>query len=422
MPWTRCPLVLLLGPLSAFAPLTIDIYLPALPQLAHEFDASGTQIQLTLTACLAGLALGQIVVGPLSDAWGRRRPLLTGLALHAGTSILCALTTSPCELLALRFLQGTAAAAGIVIARAIVADLQQGAAAAHLLSKLMVATGLGPVFAPVLGGQLLRVMDWRDVLGVLAAIVTVLLGMVAIALPETLPRERRRPSSARQTVRAFSSLLRNPGFISHTMVGALSFAAMFAYVSQSPYLFQREYSLTPQQFSLLFAINGLGIALAGRINATLLRHHSPSQLLHIGLMTSIVGSTWLLAVVAAGWGLSAVAIPLFVAVSSFGLVAPNACALALAAHGESAGAGSASALIGLLQYALGALVAPLAAFGGRASLSMASTVTALSLAAAVAALAAERASRQSARIPRMGPLTSSHARNGTRESGQRGAN
>src|SRR3954452_15644812 len=199
-------LALLLGGLSAFGPLSLDMYLPGLAQLGRELDASASATQLTLTACLAGLALGQLVAGPLSDRLGRRRPLLAGVALYAGASLLCALSPSIAMLILLRFVQGAAGAAGIVIGRAVVRDLYEGDAAARLFSSLMLVGGVAPILAPVIGGQLLHVTDWRGIFVVLAALGTALFAAAFLALPESLPPERRSGDGLAGTGRALRLL------------------------------------------------------------------------------------------------------------------------------------------------------------------------------------------------------------------------
>jgi MFS transporter, DHA1 family, multidrug resistance protein len=360
----RLRLVLILGSLSAFGPLSIDMYLPGLPQLSRDLGASPSAIQLTLTACLTGLALGQLVAGPLSDRYGRRRPLLAGVAAYAVASALCALAPSVALLVLLRLVQGAAGAAGIVIARAAVRDLHAGDAAARFFATLMLVNGLAPILAPVVGAQLLKVTDWRGVFVVLAAIGALLLSAVALGLRETLPAERRRAGGVRETATTLRRLAADRVFVGYALAAGLAFGAMFAYISGSPFVVQDIYGASPQGFSAVFAVNALGIVTAAQISGRLVGRVSPRRLLWTGLGLGATGGVALLVVVAVGGlGLAAVLVPLFAVVSSIGLVLPNASALALADHPTTAG--SASALIGVLQFAVGALVAPLVGIAGK---------------------------------------------------------
>ncbi|HEY2637245.1 MAG TPA: Bcr/CflA family multidrug efflux MFS transporter [Solirubrobacteraceae bacterium] len=360
----RLRLVVILGALSAFGPLSIDMYLPGLPELARDLGTSPSAVQLTLTACLAGLAFGQVLAGPLSDRLGRRRPLLCGIALYAVTSALCATAPSVAVLTGLRLLQGFAGAAGIVIARAVVRDLHSGAAAARFFSTLMLVNGIAPILAPVLGAQLLKVTSWRGVFIVLAVVGALLLAMTALGLRETLPPERRRAGGVRETARTLWRLARDPSFMGFALAAGLVFGSMFAYIAGSPFVVQDIYGGSPQGFSAIFAVNGVGIVVASQVAGRLVGRYGPMVLLRFGLIMCATGGVVLLAVFAVGGlGLWAVLPPLFVSVSSVGVVLPNASALALADHPEVAG--SASALLGVLQFAIGAVAAPLVGIAGK---------------------------------------------------------
>ncbi|MFD7505632.1 Bcr/CflA family multidrug efflux MFS transporter [Streptomyces sp. NPDC059850] len=375
-------LLIVLGALSAFGPLSLDMYLPALPALARDFAVPDAAVQLTLTSCLIGLAVGQLIAGPLSDRWGRRVPLLIGLAGYLVASVLCAFAPNVTALTGLRAVQGIAGAAGIVISRAIVRDLYEGTAAARFFSLLMLVNGLAPILAPVLGGQLLRFTSWRGVFVVLAVIGVVLLAATLAVVGETLPPARRRRGGLGQTVGSFGALLRDPGFVRPALAGGFAFAAMFAYISASSFVLQKTYGLDPQQFSIVFAVNALGIAVLGQGNARLLRRRSPSALLRAGLALCAAGGGALLLSVLADLGVAAVLVSLFALVSSIGLIMPNSTALSMSGHPEVAG--TASALLGLLQYALGGIAGPLAGLGGDgAALPMALAIAA-SAGAAVA--------------------------------------
>ncbi len=361
----RAELVLLIGALSAFAPLSIDMYLPGLPAIADDLGATPAEVQLTLTACLLGLALGQLIAGPLSDTFGRRRPLLAGLALYAVASLLCAVAPSIWLFVVLRLLQGLGGAAGIVISRAVVRDHYQGSAAARFFALTMLVNGLAPILAPVIGGQLLLITTWQGVFLVLAAIGAILFLFAAFRLRESLPPERRRSGRFADVMRSYRGLLSDLGFMSYVLASALAFAAMFAYISASPFIVEDLFGQSPQAFSIFFAINALGIVVASQISGLLVGRVAPVRILTGGLVIAAVGGVLLVGVAAAGLGLAGILVGFFMVVSSYGFVAPNAAALALADQPHQAG--SASALLGACQFLMGAIAAPLVSIGGTAS-------------------------------------------------------
>ncbi|MEV7415961.1 multidrug effflux MFS transporter [Streptomyces sp. NPDC089919] len=371
-------MVLVLGALSAFGPLSLDMYLPGLPQLAGDFGASAADAQLTLTACLLGLALGQLVAGPLSDAVGRRRPLLWGLAGYALASVLCAFAPSVGALTGLRFLQGVAGGFGIVISRAVVSDRYSGTAAARVFSLLMVVNGSAPILAPLFGGQLLRLTDWRGVFCALSVVGALILAGAALVLRETLPPESRGGRGIGETVRGFGRLLRERRFLGETFTSAFGYGALMTYIAGSPFVLQQVYGLSAQQFSLAFGANALGIVVLGRLNGLLLRRLSMRTLVGYGVLLLVSGAALLMTSVLAGLGPAGVLPALLLIVSSMGLLGPNTAALAL--QGRPRTAGSASALLGLCQYALGGAAAPLAGLSG--------TTSALSMAVVIAVCAA----------------------------------
>jgi MFS transporter, DHA1 family, multidrug resistance protein len=389
---SRARVVVILGALSAFGPLSIDMYLPGLPSLGATLDAPAWAVQLTLTACLAGLALGQIVAGPLSDRFGRRRPLIAGVAAYAAASLLCALAPSVFALVVLRLVQGVAGAAGIVIARAIVRDMHSGVAAARFFSLLMLVNGLAPILAPVIGGQILRVTTWRGVFVVLAAIGVALAVAAAAGLRETLAPADRHPGGVAETLGTFRRLLGDRDFVGHALACGLSFGAMFAYISGSPFVLQDIYGASPQLFSVMFAANALGIVAASQANRALLRRADPRALLRGALGVQAGAGVALLVAVAAGAGVWPIVVLLFVVVASVGVVFPNATALALADHPRVAG--SASGLLGVLQFIVGAAAAPLVGVGGTGTaVPMATVIAALGVGGLVCAtlVAADRA-------------------------------
>jgi DHA1 family bicyclomycin/chloramphenicol resistance-like MFS transporter len=372
-----------LGCLSALGPLSIDLYLPAFPSLAREFGSTESQVQLTLTACLVGLALGQLFVGPLSDAMGRRRPLLVGLAVYVAASAGCALADSTTALVAFRGLQGLAGAAGVVISRAVVRDLYAGSAAAQFFSRLMLVVGLAPILAPVLGAELLRFTSWTGLFWVLAATGVLLLGIIGFGLRETLPAERRREGSLRDTARTYASLLGNRVFMGYALSGGLAFAGMFAYISGSSFVLQDVYGVSAQAYGVLFGLNALGLTLVSQVNGRLVGRISPRRLLWTGLGVTAVGGVLLVSAAVTGvGGLLAITVALFLVVSGIGFVMPNSTALALADHPEAAG--TASALLGASQFVIGAVAAPVVgAFADGTALPMSLVIASTGLAALV---------------------------------------
>ena len=368
---SRLKLVLMLGAITAFAPLSIDMYLPALPALARDFGTGPSEVQLTLSTFFFGLAFGQAIIGPLSDAIGRRRPLLIGLAAYTVASMLCAVAPSITALVAFRFIQGFAGAAGMVVARAIVRDLHTGVAAARFMSVLMLVSGLAPILAPVIGGQLLQFSPWQGIFWVLAAFGGMLVAVTWSGFRETLPADRRQTDGLRGTASTFRLLLTDRVFVGYALACGLSIAAVFSYIAGSSFVFQDVYGVSPQGFSLIFGANAIGLVAAGQINGRLVGRVEPMRLLTLGLATSAVGGLALLAVVASGeagraLGIVGFVVPLFFVIAPIGFIMPNASVLALSA-GPPKVAGSASALLGLLQFGLGAAVAPLVGIAGSAT-------------------------------------------------------
>jgi DHA1 family bicyclomycin/chloramphenicol resistance-like MFS transporter len=371
-------LIVILGSLSAFAPLSIDMYLPAFPGISADLRAGPSAVQLTLTTCLVGLALGQLVAGPLSDTLGRRRPLLVGLIVYTVLSAACVAVPSVYVLVGLRFFQGLGGSAGLVIAAAAVRDRYAGVAMARFLSTLTLVTGLAPILAPMVGGQLLRLVSWRGVFVVLTAIGAALLLACYFWFDESLPPERRHAGGLGATMRSFGRLLADRSFTGYALAGGLGFAAMFSYISGSSFVLQDIYGLTPQQFGLVFGGNALGLVIASQANRWLVDRFPPRRVLAGGLCVCLAGGVLLVGAVLGNWGLPAILPGLFCVVASIGVITPNARALAMVGYPDLAG--TASALVGALLFAIGGLVAPLIGVGG--------TTTALPMATVIAALAA----------------------------------
>ncbi|HEY0640251.1 MAG TPA: multidrug effflux MFS transporter [Pseudonocardiaceae bacterium] len=362
--------VLVLGLLIALGPLTIDLYLPALPAVSGQLAAGESAVQATLTGVLLGLAFGQLLIGPLSDAFGRRLPVLIGLAAHAVASLLCALAPTIETLIAARTLQGFAGAAISVAVMATVRDLFSGRRAAGVLSHLMLVLGVAPILAPTLGGWMLTVTDWRGLFWVLGAGALALLPLAYFGLRETLPRHRRRPARPSATLRTYRTILADRTFIGLVLIAGLTMATMFSYVSGSSFVLQGVYGLDEQTYGLVFGMNAIGLIAATQLNPVLLRRFTPQRILLGALVAAAVSVTALVFAAATQAPLALLVVPLFATASSCGLAFPNAPALALSRHGEAAG--SAAALLGAAQFGVGALVAPLVgAFGSGSALPMA---------------------------------------------------
>ena len=369
----RLRLILLLGSLIALGPLAIDTYLPALPAFTGDLAASPSVVQLTLTGTLIGLALGQLIIGPLSDTLGRRGPLLAGIAVHAVASALCAVAPTVGALGALRVLQGVGAAAGSVVAMAIVRDLFTGRAAATLLSRLILVMGVAPIVAPALGGEILRFGSWRWVFGALAAVSVVLLAVAARQLRETLPSQRRRPAGLASMARTSLRLLRDRVFVGLVLVAGLGFSALFAYIAGSSFVFQEQYGLSQQAFGLLFGVGAFWLIAATQLNAYLLRRSEPRTLLLVAIAFGVFAGAVLLVAASTGLGgLFGLLVPLWLVLAAVGLAIPNAPALALSRHGEAAG--TAASLLGAAQFGIGGVVSPIVGALGNDAVAMGTVV------------------------------------------------
>lgn len=357
MPQTR-HLVLLLGAIMALGPLTIDMYLPALPRLGEVFSASEAQVRLTLGAYLAALALGQLVYGPLTDRYGRRRALLVGLAIYTLASVGCAVAASIEALIVMRVLQALGGCAGMVVVRAVVRDLYDPQQAARTFSLLMLVMGAAPILAPVVGGQFLHWADWPWIFVLLAVYGTVCFIAVQRVLPETLDEDTAIANRAlpwRAIFSDYHGLVRHRSFITYALTGGFGFASMFAYISGSPFVLMTLHDVTPAGFGLYFGAIAFSFIACSQVNARLLRRWEPRQLLAGGMLTYLAGALAVMVVTALAPGsLLALMVTLTVALGALGFVAANATALALAAFSRQAGI--ASALLGTLQLGVGAVM------------------------------------------------------------------
>ena len=354
--------IVILGSLAGLPPLAIDLYLPALPSLTHGLRAAASTGQLTLTAFVAGMAAGQLVAGSLSDAHGRRGPLLLGLGAYVTATALCAAAPSVWTLLVLRALEGAAGGAGVVIGRAVIRDTHSGAAAARVFALMVMVTGTAPVVAPLIGGQLLRVTDWRGLFAALAALGVLQLIGVAAWLGETLPPERRDRTGLRLGLGRFRTLLGDRRFVADAGALTLAFGAFFAYISASSFLLEDIYGVSPQTFSYVFALLALSFVITGNIGGRLVSRAGARRLFGLGLALCGVASIGALVAVATGAGLAVLLVFLVAVNVGNGLVWPNGTAVAMGQTG--AVAGSASALMGVSQFGLAAIVAPLVGVAG----------------------------------------------------------
>ncbi|MDT5386675.1 MAG: transporter, family, multidrug resistance protein [Mycobacterium sp.] len=371
---SRAKMIVVLGLLVALGPLTIDMYLPALPRIADELSVSSSVAQLTLTGTLAGLALGQLVIGPLSDSLGRRRPLMAGITLHMVASVMCLFAPNIATLGLARGLQGVGAAAAMVVAIAIVGDLYVDNVAATVLSRLMLVLGVAPVVAPSLGAAVLLHASWHWVFAVLVVLAGALLLVAALALPETLPAAHRRPLRVRGILATYGELLRDARFVILVLVAALGMSGLFAYIAAAPFVLQGRYGLDQQSFALVFGAGAVALIGATQLNVVLLKRFTPQTIVVWALVASSLAGLFFVGLTAAGvGGLSSFLVPVWLILAAMGLVIPNAPALALSRHPDAAG--TSAALLGAAQFGLGAAVAPLVGVLGNDQFALALAMT-----------------------------------------------
>lgn len=358
----RTRFIILLGTLTALIPFTIDMYLPAFPMIANVFETTASNVQLSLTATLLGLAVGQVIAGALSDMHGRRKPLIISLLLYALASAACMFAPNIYLFVVLRFAQGLAASAGLVISRAIVRDVSSGAELTRLFALLMVVNNLVPLLAPSVGSGILLFADWRGVFLVLTVLGIVLFLITTFRLPESLPVEKRVPSNLTATFSNFLAILKNRQFTGYALAQGFLIGGVFAYVSGTPFIYQNIYDVSPQAFSLLFGMNGIGLLIGSYAVGRFTNVLSEKRFLEIALYIATIAGLILLIVVSIEGPLWAVAAPIFVFVTSIGVV--GTASFTLAMESQSHVAGSASALLGLLPFILGAVSAPLVGIAG----------------------------------------------------------
>jgi DHA1 family bicyclomycin/chloramphenicol resistance-like MFS transporter len=379
-------MIVVLGALVALGPLTIDMYLPALPKIADDLSVSSSVAQLTLTGTLAGLALGQLIVGPLSDSLGRRRPLMAGIVLHMLASLLCLFAPNIAVLGVARGLQGVGAAAAMVVAIAVVGDLFAESVAATVLSRLMLVLGVAPVVAPSLGAAVLLKASWHWVFAVLVVLAAGLLVLAALALPETLPASHRRPLKMRSIAATYVEVLRDVRFDILVLVGALGMSGLFAYIAGASFVLQGHYGLDQQAFALVFGAGAVALIGATQVNVVLLRRFGPQTIVLWALVAaSLAGVVFVGLSFAHIGGLPGFVVPVWAILAAMGLVIPNAPAVALARHPDAAG--TAAALLGAAQFGLGAVVAPLVGVLGNDEVALALVMTTGIVIALLASLA-----------------------------------
>ncbi len=342
-----------LAMLSAFAPLSIDMYLPSFPMLTQVFGTDVSRVQLTLSAFLLGFGLSPLVYGPFADRFGRRPTLMVAATLYIGASVACALATDIDHLIALRFLQALGAGAGPVIVRAIIRDLYTHEEAARTMSLMMVIVGAAPMLAPLIGGALLTEFGWRSIFWTLSGFGLICMMMIQVALRESLPSHYRRKLAFGTTLGGYGSLLVNARYLGFVLTGALLFAGMFAYLSGSPFVFIELFGVSERLYGVLFAMNVAGMVVTATVNSRLVRRYGPRKMLRAGvIIVALTGVALLVVGISGVGGLPLVMIALFPLFCALSLVAPNATASALQDFPHMAG--TASALAGSLQFGLGA--------------------------------------------------------------------
>ncbi|MHA3702662.1 multidrug effflux MFS transporter [Jatrophihabitans sp. YIM 134969] len=370
----RLRLIVILGALTALGPLTVDTYLPALPAITEDLHTTDGAVGLTLTATLIGFALGQLLVGPLSDSIGRRRPILAGAALHVVASVACALAPNIATLTAFRVVEGMAASGAAVVAMAIVRDVAQGRAFLVMMSRLLLVMGAAPVLAPTLGSQVLRFTEWRGVFVMLAVIGSVVLVVTAFLLPESLPAAARRRGGIGASTRAYGALFRDRSFVGLALVAGLSMSAVFGYVSGSSFVMQQTYGLSVQEFGLAFGAGSVALIVGTQLNPRLTARWSSAGVLGVALVLALLGGVGVIVAATTGVaGLVGLLIPLWVVLFGVGVVLPNAPALALNGKGESAG--TAAALLGAAQFGVAGLVGPVFGAVGVTATTMGLVIT-----------------------------------------------
>ncbi|MFD2700671.1 multidrug effflux MFS transporter [Paenibacillus shunpengii] len=356
---------LLLSAFSALGPFTVDMYLSSLPQMTDYYGTSASMIQASLTASLLGLGIGQLVTGPLSDVHGRRNPLLISMILYSIASIACAFSPNIGIFIVLRFIQGFVASAGLVISRAIVRDRYRGVEMVQFMSVLTMISNIAPLISPTAGSAVTTFTSWIGVFIFLGILGLLLTGLTAWKINESLPVERRVPSSFSEVLNNYSSLLRNRSFMGYALVNGILFSGVFAYVAGTPFIYQNIYGISPQLFSILFALNGLGIIIGSQFVKRLAGRWEEDRIIQSGLLLACIAATVALIFVLSHGPFIALFSSIFLFAVSIGIIGPVSFTLAMESQGHIAG--SAAAILGSLQFALGALSSPIVGVAGETS-------------------------------------------------------
>lgn len=353
----RALYIVLLGALTALGPFTIDLYLPAFPVLEQDFQTTAAAIQLTLTGTMIGFAVGQLVVGPLSDQLGRRLPLIIVTALHVLASAGAAFAPDLVSLSVARFFMGVGAAAGGVVAMAIVRDLFGGKRLVVMLSRLALVSGVAPVVAPLIGAALLTVMPWQGIFIVLSVYGAVMLVSTLLVIPETLPPARRHEKGTTTTWQRYRTVLTDRVFLGVLVIGGMAFSGLFSYLSASPFLFQGQYGFDPQAYGLLFAVNSVGVVIGVQTASRLAARFGPQWVLAYSTAGLVVFGSAIIIADILGWGLWGTMVPLFLFITSVGFTFPCVQVLALDRHGKAAG--TAASILGAVNFGVAGVISPL---------------------------------------------------------------
>jgi DHA1 family bicyclomycin/chloramphenicol resistance-like MFS transporter len=353
----RLVYILVLGALTALGPFTVDLYLPAFPALESELDVSSALIQLTLTATAVGFGLGQLVVGPWSDRAGRRMPLILATAVHVAASLAVAIAPNIALLALFRVLQGVGAAAGGVVAMAMVRDLFGGFPLVRMLSRLSLVNGLAPILAPVIGSQLLRILDWRGIFYFLAAYGILVLIATALFIVETLPPARRVDTGHATVGQRYRAIFGDRVFLGVAIISGMTFSGLFAYLSASSFLFQQVYGLSPQEFGILFAANSIGVVAGVQVSSRLAKYYGPQWILSVSTAALFLSAVAIVVVDLAHLGLVAILIPLWCFITACGFGFPMVQVLALQNHPKEAG--TAASVLGALNFGLAGAISPI---------------------------------------------------------------
>ncbi len=380
----RLALAFLLSSLGILGPLNIDMYLPSFPDIANDLGARASLVQLSLTTCLIGLAVGQVIVGPISDAKGRRKPLVISLSLFALSSLFCALAPNIIVLVIARFLQGLTASAGVVLSRAVVRDVFSGKELTKFFALLMVINATAPMMAPIAGGAILLLpfASWHTIFYFLSLLGMIIVTIISLRLPETLPAEKRIPSTVGHSIRTMRDLIRDRSFIGYALTVGLIHGGSFAYVSGTPFVYQGIYGVSPQAFSILFGINGLAIISGSFMIGRLSGIFDEKRLLRVAVIIAVSATTILLIMTIFKGPLATLVIPIFIYMTSMGMILTSSFTLAMEKQGHRAG--SASALLGLLPLLLGSFVSPLVGINETTAVPMGATLFLTSLIGAIA--------------------------------------